>query len=92
MEFGYDVSADAGISSSSKILRINSRGATIVNDDNWKVGEKHDFSLSFDDVNVTVKCYVMKTENNLAQIKFIDLPKDVANKITYYCMKLAYNK
>ena len=92
MEFGYDVSADAGISSSSKILRINSRGATIVNDDNWKVGEKHDLSLSFDDVDVTVKCYVMKTENNLAQVKFIDLPKDVANKITYYCMKLVYNK
>jgi len=92
MDFGYDVSKDIGINSSSKVLRMNSRGATIVNDDNWKTGEKHDFNLSFDDVNITVKCYVMKTENNLAQVKFVDLPKDVANKITYYCMKLAYNK
>lgn len=42
-----------------------------------------------DDVDVNVKCQVSIVEGNLAQIKFKDLPKDVANKITFRYMRMA---
>ena len=91
MDFGYDVSQDKGLKSDKKILRINRRGATIVNNDNWQIGEQHDITLQFDNVDVTVKCEVIKVENELAQVKFKNLPQDVANKITYRYMKIANN-
>ena len=91
MDFGYDVSYDEDFKSSMKILRLNGRGATIVNADNWGIGEQHDISISFDDVNVTVKCLVIKTEKGLAQVKFMNLPKEVANKIAYRYMRISLN-
>ena len=87
MEFGYDVSQDKGLLSSVKILRMNRRGATVVNNKDWKVGDNVEVTLNFDNVDVTVKCQVIKVEDGLAQVRFKDLPKDIANKITYRYMR-----
>ena len=89
MDFGWDVSKDKGLSSSVKILRMNSRGATIVNAENWKVGDKPEITISFENVNITLKCQVIKVEGGLAQVKFKNMPSDVANKITYRYMRMA---
>ncbi len=89
MEFGCDVSKDKSLSLNVKILRMDRRGATIVNEGDLKAGDKIDVSLRFDDVDVNVKCQVSIVEGNLAQIKFKDLPKDVANKITFRYMRMA---
>ncbi|MBR1840657.1 MAG: hypothetical protein IJ778_00830 [Alphaproteobacteria bacterium] len=89
MDFGYDVSKDKGLNSNVKILRMNRNGALIVNEGGLNVGDKIDISLRFDDVDVNVQCQVSKVEGNLAQIKFKNLAKEVANKITYRYMRLA---
>ena len=89
MKVSWDVSKDETLSSSERILRMNRNGALIVNEGGLNVGDKIDISLRFDDVDVNVQCQVSKVEGNLAQIKFKNLAREIANKITYRYMRLA---
>ena len=82
MGYGYDVTNDKGLESSVKILRLHKDGATIINENNWKVGDKIEVSIAFEGVNVTAKCKVIKAENGVVQVMFLDLPRSVATKIT----------
>lgn len=82
MGYGYDVTNDKGLESSVKILRLHKDGATIINENNWKVGDKIEVSIAFEGVNVTAKCKVIKAEQGVAQVMFLDLPRSVATKIT----------
>lgn len=82
MGYGYDVTNDKGLESSVKILRLHKDGATIINENNWKVGDKIKVSIAFEGVNVTAKCKVIKAENGVVQVMFLDLPRSVATKIT----------
>ena len=82
MGYGYDVTGDKDLKSSVKILRLHREGATIVNENHWKVGDKMEFSIAFDDVDVVAKCKVIKAEQGVAQVMFLDLPRSVATKLT----------
>ena len=82
MGYGYDVTDDKDLKSSVKILRLHKDGATIVNENNWKVGDKMEVSIAFEGVDVTAKCKVIKTEDGVAQVMFLNLPRSVATKIT----------
>ena len=89
MKVGWDVSKDETLSSNERILRMNRNGAVIVNEDNLKVGNNVKINIQLEDVNVVVQCKVIRVENNLAKVRFKDLPNDVANKIAYHYMRLA---
>ncbi len=82
MGYGYDVTGDKDLKSSVKILRLHREGATIVNENHWKVGDSVELSIAFEGVNVTAKCKVIKAEQGVAQVMFLDLPRSVATKIT----------
>lgn len=72
-------------------MEISRLGAVIVNRDNWLPGEEHELQLSFDDVNVTLKCVVTEVKRNLATVRFTDMPASVANRLTYRYMRVAAN-
>ena len=82
MGYGYDVTDDNGLKSNVKILRLHKDGATVVNENHWKVGDSVELSIAFEGVNVTAKCKVIKAEHGVAQVMFLDLPRSVATKIT----------
>ncbi|MBR1840627.1 MAG: leukotoxin LktA family filamentous adhesin [Alphaproteobacteria bacterium] len=82
MGYGYDVTKDKDLKSSVKILRLHKDGATIVNENNWKAGDKMELSIEFEGVNIMAQCKVVKVENGVAQIRFLNLPRSIANKIT----------
>ena len=82
MGYGYDVTNDKGLQSSVKILRLHKDGATIVNENNWKTGDNIELSIAFKGVDVTAQCKVVKVENGVAQVRFLNLPRSIANKIT----------
>ena len=86
IDYGYDVTQDKDLNSNVKILRLHRSGATIVNEEDWKVGERKEITLKFEDVDVTVKCKVVKVENGMAQVAFSNIPQAVANKISGHYM------
>ena len=44
-------------------------------------------TIKFAGVDVTVQCKVLKVEGNVAQVKFINLPQSVGNKIAERYMR-----
>ena len=88
-ENNYDVVNDRNLYSNAKILEISRTKAVIINLHNWKVGEEHVLKLAFDDVHIEVKCLVIRTNDDKATVKFIDIPESIANKLTYHYMKSA---
>jgi hypothetical protein len=85
----YEAWRDGALVSDVKIMEISRYGATIVNRDNWQVGEEHEIALAIDGTKANVKCVVTKVESNLATVKFVELPAAIANKIAYRQMKTA---
>ena len=86
IDYGYDVTQDQDLNSNVKILRLHRSGATIVNEEDWKVGDRKEITLKFGDVDVTVKCKVVKVENGVAQVAFSNISQAVANKISSHYM------
>ena len=87
----HEVWKDGGLFSNVRIMEISRLGAVIVNRDNWLPGEEHELQLSFDDVDVTLKCVVTEVKRNLATVRFTDMPASVANRLTYRYMRVAAN-
>jgi hypothetical protein len=87
----YDVWQDNDLFSNVKIVNISRLGATIINSEHWQVGDERELELIFDDVNVKLKCVVVKVEHNLAMVKFTDMPASIANKLSYRYMKMVAN-
>ena len=77
--------------SNAKIIEISRTKATLVNRDNWKADEEHELELAFDDIKAKVKCVVTQVKENLATVKFINMPASIANKLTYHYMKATAN-
>jgi hypothetical protein len=70
-------------------LDIFATGVSVKNNKKLKRGKKTTVTLKFDDVDITVNAKVVKVEGNKAGLEFIDMPKDVANKILYRYMQKA---
>ena len=85
----FDTTNDTGLSSDFEILDISTTGASVKNDKKLKRGKKTTITIKFDDVDITVNAKVVKVEGNKAGLQFIDMPKDVANKILYRYMQRA---
>ena len=86
----FDTTNDTGLSSDFEILDISTTGASVKNDKKkLKRGKKTTITIKFDDVDITVNAKVVKVEGNRAGLEFIDMPKDVANKILYRYMQRA---
>ena len=86
----FDTTTDEGLSSDFEILDISTTGASVKNDKKkLKRGKKTTITIKFDDVDITVNAKVVKVEGNRAGLEFIDMPKDVANKILYRYMQRA---
>ena len=85
----FDTTNDKGLSSNYEILDISTTGVSVKNNKKLKRGKKTTITLKFDDVDITVNAKVVKVEGNKAGLEFIDMPKDVANKILYRYMQKA---
>ena len=85
----FDTTDDKGLSSNYEILDISTTGVSVKNDKKLKRGKKTTITLKFDDVDITLNAKVTKVEGNKAGLEFIDMPKDVANKILYRYMQKA---
>ena len=85
----FDTTNDTGLSSDYEIYDISTTGVSVKNDKKLKRGKKTTITIKFDDVDITVNAKVVKVEGNRAGIEFIDMPKDVANKILYRYMQKA---
>ncbi len=85
----FDTANDTGLSSDYEIYDISTTGVSVKNDKKLKRGKKTTITIKFDDVNITVNAKVVKVEGNRAGLEFIDMPKDVANKILYRYMQRA---
>ena len=83
----FDTTDDEGLSSDFEILDISTTGASVKNDRKLKRGKNTKITIKFDDVDITVTAKVVKVEGNRAGLEFIDMPKDVANKILYRYMQ-----
>ena len=83
----FDTTNDKGLSSNYEILDISPIGVSVRNDKNLKIGKKTTLTIKFDDIDITVNAKVVKVEGNKAGLEFIDMPKDVANKILYRYMQ-----
>ena len=85
----FDTTDDTGLVSDYEIYDISTTGASVKNDKKLKRGKKTTITLKFDDVDITVNAKVVKVNGNKAGLEFIDMPKDVANKILYRYMQKA---
>ena len=86
----FDTTNDTGLISDFEIIDISTTGVSVKNDKKkLKRGEITKITIKFDDVNVTVNAKVVKIESGKAGLEFIDMPKDVANKILYRYMQRA---
>ena len=93
-ELTFDTDVDIDLVSNVKIYRISRTGACIKNDSGLKVGSVQPINIKINksDIDVTVNAKVVDIENNKAQVKFLDMPEDVANKIMYRYFQKANNK
>ena len=85
----FDTTNDKGLSSNYEILDISTTGVSVKNNKKLKRGKKTTITLKFDDVDITVNAKVVKVEGDKAGLEFINMPKDVANKILYRYMQKA---
>ena len=83
----FDTTKDTGLQSNVKIYDISTTGALIKNDRNLKQGKTTTINIKFDDVDVDVKAKVVNISGDRAGVEFINMPKDVANKILYRYMQ-----
>ena len=83
----FDTTKDRGLSSDYEIYDISTTGVSVKNDKKLKRGDKTTITLKFDDVDITVNAKVVNVNNDKAGLEFIDIPKDVANKILYRYMQ-----
>ena len=85
---------DIDLISNVKIYRISRTGACIKNDSSLKVGNIKPINIKINksDIDVTVNAKVVNIEHDKAQVKFLDMPEDVANKIMYRYFQKANNK
>ena len=85
----FDTTGDNGLQSNVKIYDISTTGALIRNNDKLKLGKKTTIKIKFDDVDIRLKAKVVNVKGNKAGIEFIDMPRNVANKILYRYMQQA---
>jgi len=85
----FDTTKDSGLSSDFEIYDISTSGALVKNNKKLKCGKNTTITLKFDDVDIKVNTKVVNTFGDMAGLKFIDLPKDVANKILFRYMQQA---
>jgi len=83
----FDTTKDRGLSSDYEIYDISTTGASVKNDKKLKRGDKTTITLKFDDVDIKVNAKVVNVNDDKAGLEFIDIPKDVANKILYRYMQ-----
>ena len=84
----FDTMGDLdGISSNTKVYSISTTGALIENDNNYKEGSIINLNLNIDGLDIIVKAKVMGTEGGIANIKFINMPRYIANKLLYKYMQ-----
>ncbi len=89
IEARYEVQKEGALAANVEIIEISRYDAVIVNQYSWQLGEEHELELRFDDVNAKLKCVVTKIENNLATVKFKDMPAGIANRLAHRYMKTA---
>lgn len=80
---------DKSLKSNYKIYDLSTTGALVKNDVNLKVGDITHVRIIFDDIDVSIKSKVISVSGKRAGLEFIDMPKDVANKILYRYMQIA---
>ena len=85
----FDAAHDTGLKSDFEIYNISTTGVSVKNNGKLKRGKTTKITIKFDDVDVTVNAKVVNVEGNRAGLEFIDMPKDVANKILYRYMQRA---
>ncbi|MBR1908205.1 hypothetical protein IJ818_04645, partial [bacterium] len=54
---------------------------------NYKEGSIINLNLNIDGLDIIVKAKVMGTEGGIANIKFINMPRYIANKLLYKYMQ-----
>ena len=79
---------DNSLKSNYKIYDLSTTGALVRNDINLKVGDFTNVRIVFDDIDVSIKSKVISISGKRAGLEFIDMPKDVANKILYRYMQI----
>ena len=77
------------IKSTVPVYDISKTGALIGNELNLKVGDKMDVSLLYEDMEIDVQVEVMRLQENMAGVRFVNMSKATANKILYLNLRRA---
>lgn len=78
------------IEANVEVYDISKTGALIDNSKKLKVGDKEHVKLIYEDMDIDVDVEVVRlTDNGLAGVKFVNMKKDVANKILYLNLRRA---
>ena len=85
----FDTTKDKEFYSDALIYDISTTGALIRNDKKLKRGKTTKIKFKFDDIDIEVQAKVVSVNGNRAGVEFIDMPKDVANKLLYRFMQRA---
>lgn len=80
------------ITSDKQILNISSQGATVKNNGTMKVGKYSTLKFNIDNEEIIVKVKVESSDNGFANVKFVDVPDEIINKILYLKMLKAEAK
>ncbi len=81
--------AGQNIKSTVPVYDISKTGALIGNELNLKVGDKMDVSLLYEDMEIDVQVEVMRLQENMAGVRFVNMSKATANKILYLNLRRA---
>ena len=87
VSMNFDTRGDIGLISNYKIYDISTKGAIIDNAQNLQPGAVTKLNIKFDDTDIDVEAKVVSINGGKANLEFINLPKDVANKILYRYMQ-----
>ncbi len=77
------------IKSTVPVYDISKTGALIGNDLNLKVGDKVDVSILYEDIEIDVQVEVMRLQEDMAGVRFVNMSKATANKILYLNLRRA---
>lgn len=89
---GLKVEPTAKIDSNMQIINISSTGAVVKDNGTMKVGKYSTLTFNIDDEDVVVKVKVESSDNGFVNVRFVDVPEEVINKILYMNMLKAENK